>query len=177
MAEPFLGEIRLFPFNFAPRNWTFCWGQILSIQQNAALFSLIGTTYGGNGTVTFALPDLRGRTLMSAGSSWPIGAIAGTESVTLLNSEMPMHGHGMAAYDRQPDPGTSAAPGPGMSLGRAYAVQPGGGRTAVPHFSSGGGGASSSLPVAGASQPHENRQPYLVMNYCVAMVGIFPSRD
>ena len=167
MSEPFLGEIRILGFNFAPRGWAMCAGQILSIAQNTALFSLLGTTYGGNGTQTFALPDLRGRVPLSVGqgpglSNYDQGEVSGTETVTLTTGQMPGHGH-LA----------------GASNGAASATRPNG------NFPAGGGAYAAAsdgstlnaafVQSAGGSQPHSNLQPLLVLNFCIALQGIFPS--
>lgn len=168
-SEPFLGELMLVPYNFAPRGWAFCNGQILSIAQNTALFSLLGTTYGGNGQTTFALPDLRGRVAVSSGqgpglSNVDLGQLSGTETVTLLTTQMPAHNHGIAAAN-----GGATASRPGGNV-------PAGGGT----YASASDGAvmnAAMVQNAGGGQPHENRQPFLGLNYCIALEGIFPSRN
>jgi microcystin-dependent protein len=170
MSDPFIGELRLLPYNFAPRGWAFCSGQLLSISQNTALFSLLGTTYGGNGQTTFGLPDLRGRVPLSSGqgpglSTYTLGEAAGTESVTLTAQQMPGHNHGVNA-----------------SSGDATDSQPGGhfpaavGTGAYAKTSDGLMNQAMTAPV-GRSQPHENRQPYLTLNWCIALEGIYPSRN
>ena len=172
MSSPFLGEIRLFSFNFAPKGWAFCNGALLSIQQNAALFSLLGTYYGGNGVQTFALPDLRSRVPLHMGSSpygtYTIGEQAGEENVTLLSTQLPAHNHMLQAVNAA---GAVAKP-----IGDSIAQS----GTTYPRFASGGSNVVSltgaSIQPAGGNQPHTNIQPYLSMNYCIAMVGIFPSR-
>jgi microcystin-dependent protein len=171
MTEPFLGEIRLFPYNFAPRGWAFCQGQILSIAQNTALFSLLGTTYGGNGQTTFALPDLRGRVPVSSGqgpglSFYTLGEEAGVESVTLSQQQMPQHNHQVQVNNAGSATGRPSGAYPGQTSGNAYAPSTDG-TTFAPQAISNSGG----------SQPHENRQPYLALNYCIALEGIFPSRN
>ena len=169
MSEPFLGQIQAFGFNFAPRGWAFCSGQILSIAQNTALFSLLGTTYGGNGQTTFALPDLRGRTPLHMGqgpglSSYDLGQVAGTESVTLLSTQMPAHNHTHVASSGPP---ADNLPGGNFVAAAAiYAASPGDSVM-----------APSSIGIAGGNQPHPNMQPYLVLNWCIALEGIFPSRN
>lgn len=172
MATPFLSEIRIFGFNFAPVGWAFCSGQILSIAQNTALFSLLGTTYGGNGTQTFALPDLRGRTPAHQGSGLGLttrveGEVYGTESVTLLPTEIPQHTHTPMA--------SSAGATATSPSANVWAAQPDG----YYAYASGGGAPMqpAALATAGGSQPHENRQPYLVLNFCIALTGVFPSRN
>lgn len=175
MATPFIGQIVLFPYNFAPRSFAFCQGQLLAIAQNTALFSLLGTTYGGNGTTTFALPDLRGRAPISAGQgpglpTYTLGEQAGLPTHTLITSEMPAHQHTLSCnaddatqgspVNRYPATPNVAA---GGSAVNAYAASP-----------------NSNLAPTGAvggSQPHNNMPPYLVLNYCIALQGIFPSRN
>jgi microcystin-dependent protein len=166
--EPFLGEIRLVPFSFAPRGWAICAGQLLPINQNQALFALLGTTYGGNGQTTFALPDLRGRVPLGAGqaaggSSYPLGASGGQEAVKLTTGQLPGHGHAVhassaAATTKNP---TTAFP----AGGGAYAAQRGARMNSAMIGRTGGGGE------------HENRQPYLSLNYIIALQGIFPSQN
>ncbi|MFL6137941.1 MAG: phage tail protein [Frankiaceae bacterium] len=169
MTEPFIGEIRLFGFNFAPRGWATCSGQILSIAQNTALFSLLGTMYGGNGQTTFALPDLRGRVAISFGqgpglSNYTQGEVSGSENVTLIPQQMPQHNHTVNATSA--DASANKPGGAFPSAGGAYNTAPDG--TTM---------AAQMIGMAGGSQPHENRQPYLVLNYCIALEGIFPSRN
>lgn len=174
MSDPFVAEIRIMANNFAPNGWAFCNGQVMPISQNTALFSLLGTTYGGDGRSTFALPDLQGRMPMHPGygpglSGHELGESGGTASVTLLQSEMPVHAHqlmhsGTAA--------SSAAPGLSSSFGRTSSAQvyAGGGSTATP-------AGSQALGVAGSSVPHNNLQPYLTLNFCIALQGVFPPRQ
>lgn len=171
MSEPFLGEIRLFPYNFAPRGWAFCQGQILPISQNTALFALLGTTYGGNGQTTFALPDLRGRLAVSSGqapggSFYTLGEVGGTETVTLLQNQMPAHNHLVNVNNQGSNTGRPNGSLPGQTSSNVYAPSPDG-STFNPQ----------TISAAGGSQPHENMQPFLVMNYCIALEGIFPSRN
>lgn len=173
MAEPFIGELRLFPFNFAPAGWAMASGQIMAITDNTALFSLLGTTYGGNGTTTFALPDLRGRVPISMGqgaglSPYVLGETLGVESVTLTSEEMPAHTHGVNA--------TSAKANQASPIGH-YPAADATGVTA--EYSTGTNGVMNAGMIAtvGDSQPHENRQPTLVLNWCIAVEGIFPSRN
>ena len=172
MSDPFLGEIRLFPYNFAPRGWAFCNGQILSIAQNTALFALIGTTYGGDGRVTFALPDLRGRVALSSGqgpglSDYILGQQAGDEAVTLTASQLPVHNHAVAANNNQGGGARPQGRVPGrFSTGTGYATA-----------SNGAQMSPETITPTGGSQPHTNVQPYLALNYCIALEGIFPSRN
>jgi microcystin-dependent protein len=168
-VTPFIGEISLVPYNFAPRGWAFCQGQILSIAQNTALFSLLGTTYGGNGQTTFALPDLRGRAPIGAGqgpglSNITLGEQAGLESVTLLTTQIPSHTHTAAA--------TQAA----ATSTRPAGNVPAGGGSYNP-TSDGSTLASGFIGNTGSGQPHENRPPYLGLNYVIALEGVFPSRN
>lgn len=169
--NPFIGEIMMFAGNFAPTGWALCNGQLLSIAQNTALFSLLGTTYGGNGQTTFALPDLRGRAPIHFGqgpglSNYSQGQLAGEENHTLLATEMPTHTH-VARADAAN--GTSDTP-----TGMFPARTPGG----TPAYGAGSAAqlASTFLATTGGSQPHNNMQPYLVINYCIALTGVFPSR-
>ena len=172
MSDPFLAEIRVMPYNFAPRGWATCDGQLLPISQNTALFSLLGTTYGGNGINNFALPDLRNRMAMSAGqgpglSNRDLGQAVGQAAVTLTSNEMPTHTHGLmggsSGLAASPANAAMAPPATGAS---AYRVP---GATAPM--------AGESIGPTGSSQPHENRQPYLGLLFCIAMQGIFPSRN
>ena len=173
MADPFVAEIRIFPFNFAPKGWAFCDGQILPLSQNTALFSLLGTTYGGDGKSTFALPDLQGRSAMHPGqgpglSLRDLGEQGGSETVTLLVSEIPAHTHTVNALTAL---STTTTPTTGTTLGRsvngnAYADTAAGVQTFAPE----------ALPPAGGGLPHNNLQPYLTLNYCIALQGVFPPR-
>lgn len=168
MSDPLLGSIILFAGNFAPRGYALCQGQILPISQNTALFSILGTTYGGNGQTTFALPDLRGRAPVGPGqgpglSDYQLGEQSGVESVTLTVNQLPGHNHPLRASsgEQTTDRPTS---GGGLARGGAY-------------ISSGDTSDVSIAPIAGGSQPHENRSPYLAVNYIIALQGIFPSRN
>lgn len=168
MSTPFLGQIMPVAFNFAPKGFAFCSGQVMSIQQNAALFSLLGTYYGGNGVTTFQLPDLRGRTPIGSNAGSDIGQLGGVENVTLLPTQMPQHNHTFNAD--KTTAGTKRAPADGV-LGTTGTLQ---------MFASSTGG--SQIPIAlldttGQSLPHSNLQPYLVLNMCIALNGIFPSRS
>jgi microcystin-dependent protein len=174
MADPFVAEIRIFPFNFPPVGWAFCNGQILPISQNTALFSLLGTTYGGNGQSTFALPDMRGNAPMHPGqgpalSLHDLGETGGSETVTLLESEIPSHTHGVQANITN---AVLAAPGPlncfaRSNPGTAYKNT----ATGITSFS------DQAIGPAGGSFPHNNMQPYLTLNFCIALQGVFPPRS
>ncbi|WP_333490319.1 phage tail protein [Hymenobacter yonginensis] len=174
-ADPFIGEIMLFAGNFPPRGYAFCEGQLLSISQYTALFSILGTTYGGNGIQNFGLPDLRGRFPMHAGASTgpglsphALGEKAGAESVTLLSSQMPAHTHQMVATTAS---GTSASPD------GAFLANDGRGGTQYATGTAGATLAPQSIGVAGASQPHSIMPPYLGINFCIALEGVFPPRN
>jgi len=173
VSEPFLSEIRIFSFNYAPRNWAQCNGQFLPINQNQALFSLLGTTYGGNGQTTFALPDMRGNVPIHEGSGHTLGEKAGTQAVTVNTSQMPTHVHDFSSNTCVQSASANATVGPPTSNYWANS-----GRAA---YSTGGVSLGAMAPGAvtnvGGSQPHTNMQPYLVLNFCIALVGIFPSQN
>jgi microcystin-dependent protein len=177
MSEPFLAEIIMFAGNFAPRGWAFCQGQILSIAQNTALFSLLGTTYGGNGQTTFALPDLRGRVPVGTGQgpglpSINLGEVSGEPTHTLIITEMPAHNHQAQA---QGNSNTGDNPGP---AGNTWAVSDARANNYINAAPNGPMAANTvTVGIAGGSQPHNNMQPYLGMNYIIAIAGIFPSRN
>lgn len=162
--DPFLGEIRLFAFNQIPRGWQPCRGQVLPIQANVALFSVLGTTYGGNGTSTFALPDLQGRAPMQISPDYPQGAVAGAPTHTLMADEMPMHTHTVS--------GSSAAPTLVPPAGNVWPQDGNTYSTTAPNVQM----AANAVSAAGSSQPHNNMQPYLAVSFCIATSGIFPSR-
>jgi microcystin-dependent protein len=171
MSEPFLGEIRMVGFNFAPRGWATCDGQILAIAQNTALFSLLGTQFGGNGQTTFALPDLRGRVPIHQGqgpglSPRTIGEMAGETNHTLIMTEMPMHNHLVACNNEGASTGRPAGAVPSVSGSNIYAASSDG-STMNPQM----------IGIAGGSQPHNNMQPYLCVNFVIALEGIYPSRS
>lgn len=171
--DPFVAEIRIFPFNFAPRGWAWCDGQLLPLSQNTALFSLLGTTYGGNGKSNFALPDLQGRAPMHPGqgpglSLHDLGETGGSETVSLLESEIPSHSHALRCSS---DDGDLKAPSPNRVLARSI---PG---TLYGTSNSGlQGMADVALAPAGGDQPHNNLQPYLTFYFCIALQGVFPPR-
>jgi len=171
-TQPFLGEIRAIAFNFPPKGWAFCNGQLLSIQQNQALFAILGTTYGGNGQTTFALPDLRGRSPLHFGqspglSNYVLGQAAGTEGVTLIQSQMPAHNHLVKA---------NANANAGVAANSFPAGPPSGNNLYGPSVA-GPAMDTNMVPAQGGNQPHSNQQPYLVVNYVIALVGIFPSMN
>lgn len=174
MADPFVAEIRIFPFNFAPRGWAWCDGQLLPLSQNTALFSLLGTTYGGNGKSNFALPDLQGRAPMHPGqgpglSLHDLGETGGSETVSLLESEIPSHSHGLRSASAQ-DPGNLQVGAPN----RTFAAS--GNGTAYNTAASLVNLAPEALAPAGGDQPHNNLQPYLTFYFCIALQGVFPPR-
>lgn len=168
MAQtPFLGEIDLVAFGFAPHGWALCDGQILPINQNQALFALLGTTYGGNGTTDFALPDLRGRRAISSGGTHTLGQFAGEEGVTLVLNQIPAHSHTFVA---------NSAPGNALGPGSHYWAS-----ASQVNLYSTSASLTALSPLAigftGGNQPHDNMPPYLVLNYIIALQGIFPSQN
>jgi microcystin-dependent protein len=178
MTTQYLGQIEAFAFNFAPKGWAQCNGQLLSIQQNAALFALLGTYYGGNGVTTFQLPDLRGRVAVSqgtstSGSNYVIGEVLGTENVSLIYTNMPAHTHAMNIVNSGTASGSSV---PGNTVQLASGVEPGVGATPLYAPSSNPQVALENLGLAGGSLPHPNVMPYLTINYCISLTGIFPTQ-
>lgn len=172
MADPFVAEIRIFPFNFAPRGWAWCDGQLLPLSQNTALFSLLGTTYGGNGKSNFALPDLQGRAPMHPGqgpglSLHDLGETGGSETVALLASEIPAHTHPVR-IDVMNGPAEESSPD-----GQALGLSSRGIYAALPVQST---MSPNALSPAGGDLPHNNMQPYLTMYFCIALQGVFPPR-
>jgi microcystin-dependent protein len=171
MSDPFIAEVRLFGFNFAPRGWAFCQGQLLSISQNTALFALIGTVYGGNGQNTFGVPDLRGRAARGVGQTTLLGQALGTETETITAAQLPAHSHAMQATST---PATTNSPSAARWAASAS------GRNPPPIYSSGTPDvdmAASAIGSVGGGQAHNNMQPYLGLNYCIALQGVFPSRN
>jgi len=171
--DPFVAEIRIFPFNFAPKWWAFCDGQLLPLSQNTALFSLLGTTYGGDGKSTFALPNLQGNAAMHPGqgpglSLHDLGETGGSETVSLLESEIPVHAHAMNA---QNTPTGQVADPTGATFAR-----PASGNLFTTNLSSPVNLAGQALAPAGGDQPHNNMMPYLTFNFCIALQGVFPPR-
>jgi len=168
MSEPFLAEVKLFGFNFPPRGWAECNGQILPINQNQSLYSLLGTTYGGDGRTTFALPDLRGRACMHKGDGHTLGQRDGEEDHTLTMSEIPNHTHQLRAYSDAAD--SNQAPGRRYGQATTTAYRPlSGSMTSDMN--------ANSVGNRGSGSPHNNMQPYLAVNFCIALQGLFPSRN
>jgi microcystin-dependent protein len=165
VSEPFLGEVKVFSFGFAPKGWAQCNGQLLPINQNQALFALLGTMYGGNGQTTFGLPDLRARTPIHMGAGFVQGQKGGEQSHTLTVNEMPMHEHFAVGSAANADSNQPA----GNFFGAANNMYAPAGNLTPLH--------PSSIGNTGGSQPHENEQPYLTLNLCIALQGIFPSRN
>ncbi len=173
MADPFVAEIRIFPFNFAPKGWAWCDGQLMPLSQNTALFSLLGTTYGGDGKSTFGLPDLMGSVPIHVGANQPgpglsvydLGETGGSDSVTLLLSESPAHTHNLTA--QTVDPGDNRIPAPNLNLGN----------TAIYSTANASGTMDpSATSLYGNSQPHNNLMPYLTLYFNIALQGVYPPR-
>lgn len=167
MAQPYVGEIRMFAGNFAPAGWMFCEGQVLPISENETLFQLIGTTYGGDGEETFVLPDLRGRIPIHQGNSFILAETGGAEEITLTTQQIPLHPHPFLGSDA---PGSSPSPS-GTTFGRNasadfYTTDLSGGLVSLP---------ADSIGQTGGSQPHTNFQPYLCVDFIISLFGIFPS--
>lgn len=170
MANPYVGEIRIFAGNFAPQGWAICDGSLRPISEDEALFNLIGTTYGGDGQNTFGLPDLRSRLPIHQGNGYVIGSLGGSESVTLTSAELPAHSHTVQSSTAH---GNTSSP-----AGALWATD--GTGVAAPYRKAASGGtavalAAGTVAPSGGGQPHENRQPVLAMNYIISLFGIFPS--
>ena len=175
MAQPFVGQVLAVGFNFAPSGWFLCNGQLLAIAEYQVLFTLIGTTYGGNGTTTFAVPNLNGRAIVGSGqaagfSNYVLGQNAGTESVTLNANQLPLHTHPISASSNA---ATASAPASNLILAAPSVASPLMFGTVAPTTPL----APTTIGTAGGNQPHENRQPFLTVNYIIAAFGIFPSRN
>jgi microcystin-dependent protein len=170
MSDQFVAEIRIFAFNFPPTGWAFCAGQLLAIAQNTALFSLLGTTYGGDGKSTFALPDMQGNVALQQGqgnglSLRDLGEMGGSPNVTLIQTEMPLHSHSLTAVNALAERSNPS--------NNVYAVADGQNQYGAPANTP---MSPQGIAPVGGSLPHNNMQPYLVMNYCIALQGIFPQR-
>ncbi len=168
MAEPFLGEVRLFGFSFPPKNWALCNGQLMGINQNQALFSLLMTTYGGDGRTTFGLPNMQGRVPVHVGRGFNQGALGGEATHALTTDEVPTHSHQAFATSAA---ATTATPSPAVMLAQST------GANLYASAASTANMAANAVASVGGSQPHENQQPYLAINFCIALAGVFPSRN
>jgi len=183
MSEPFLTEIKLVSFNFPPKGWALCNGQFMPINQNQAMFALLGTTYGGNGQTTFALPNLRGRLPLHMGNGHTLGEAAGSRAVTLTSSGMPQHFHVLRGQAEAATANLSDTPLPtpvDKALSNAQVGVPGGGTAALNLYGPAENLVAMSASTAantGGSQPHNNMMPYLVLNFIIALQGIFPSQN
>lgn len=171
MSEPFIGEIKIMSFNFPPKGWAMCNGQVLPINQNQALFALLGTTYGGDGRQTFALPNLQGRVPTHVGDGLTLGERGGETSHTLSIAELPTHSH---IVNGSPNNASVISP-----TGNYLATTPGNDYVAPPQPGTGGNTTlmPTTLTTVGGNQPHDNLSPYLVLNFCIALQGIFPSQN
>jgi microcystin-dependent protein len=167
MSEPFLAEIRIMSFHFAPKGWALCNGQLLPINQNQALFALLGTNYGGDGRVNFALPNLQGRTPIHVSPNHAVGQAGGEQFHTLAANEMPAHKHGLMALTSNAAVGSPAGNLPAHAHDECFAAAAEATAVAAPN----------AVANSGGSQAHENRQPFLTLNFCIALQGIFPSRN
>jgi microcystin-dependent protein len=177
MSTPFLSQIEIFSFNFAPKGWTQCSGQLLPINQNQALFSLLGTTYGGDGRVNFALPDLRSRVPIHMGNGFVLGQKGGEEAHTINASETPTHGHSIMTDATHT--GTIFTPANNTTLAQSIGVNSSGGNFGLAiygAFAPQSQFAQQTVSFTGGSQPHTNIMPYLCLNMCIALQGIFPSQ-
>ncbi|AUD58311.1 hypothetical protein AYJ58_01910 [Shewanella sp. Pdp11] len=172
MSQPYIGEIRMFAITYAPRHWADCAGQVMAINQNQALFALLGTTFGGNGTTTFSLPDYRGRTPIGTGNGYVSGQIGGVENVTLLSTQIPAHNH---QFNAQNTPGTAFNPSP-QGNGNLCAVPDSGAFYVAPDANLAVLAADAITPN-GSNAAHSNLQPSLVLRFAIALQGVFPSRN
>ncbi len=176
MSEQYIGQIEAFAFGIVPRGWAICAGQLLSIQQNQALFSLLGTQFGGNGVQTFGLPDLRGRAATGYGLSYQMGTKAGEENHTLLSTEVPAHTHSLVVNNNGTSGGT-AIPTSALVPGSPYDAASGTATSLYAASTTTPTVALSATSAAGGGQAHSNMMPYLALNYCIALTGLFPSRN
>jgi microcystin-dependent protein len=179
MAEPYLGQIEMFGFSFAPKNWALCNGQLMSIAQNQTLFSLLGTVYGGDGITTFKLPELRGRVPLGFNGAHPLGQSAGEPAHTLSSAEIPAHQHFLRA-DGVTTTGITNTPANNLSLGRSSGVDNTGKAFNLTIYSTGTGGtalAPGALGPGGGNAAHDNMMPYTVVNFCISLAGIYPSQN
>lgn len=177
--QPYVGEIRMFAGNFPPQGWEFCQGQLLPIAEYEVLFTLIGTTYGGDGQNTFALPDFRGRAPISVSSGNSMGQMGGTETVTLTVSQIPAHRHPMQVVNV---PGTTNVPSPGVMPAKAADIEfPGGTKQVMTYAKDNAGGEIQANPQSvnpqGFSQPHDNMKPFVGINYIISLYGIYPQQN
>ncbi len=185
MSDNYLGQLACFGFGYAPKGWAPCNGQLLSINQYQALFSLLGTTFGGDGRTTFGLPDMRSRVPISSGSGYTLGQTSGEESHTLLTPEMPSHNHQLKAQPQAAAANVTHEAGSTVALSSGFVTGTGGGAmnfysTSAPNVALSNGGASTGgVPALGVvgGQPHPNIMPYITLNFCIALTGIFPSRN
>ena len=172
MADPFLSEIRIFSFNFAPKSWAMCNGQLMPINQNQALFSLLGTTYGGNGQTTFALPDLRSRVPFHFGNGFNLGQVGGEENHALSVNEIPNHGHTLTAANNA----LTGANNNATQLNPVGNFWANSGKAAYTTAAANAQMGNGTVTTVGG-QPHNNMSPFLTLNFCIALTGIFPSRN
>jgi microcystin-dependent protein len=186
MSDPFIGQLEIFGFGKAPKNWAYCTGQLIAINQNQALFALLGTTYGGNGTTTFALPDLRSRLplgtdMFRSGSQYPMGTQTGTESVALLGPHLPAHTHQLMAANGTDTSNNTNTPASNLGFGVSTGTTSAGSPLKVYAYAQDAAPASALDPTAvgmvGGQQPHANRMPSLALNVCICLYGTFPSRN
>lgn len=182
MTQPYIAQVQIFGFNFAPRDWAFCNGALLAIAQNQALFSLVGTSYGGNGQTTYALPNLQDRTVMNIGqapglSSYALGQPSGEPEVTLLTSQIPSHRHTVSTKGAANPADFNLAPQQNYWIGTREGGREKADALFTPDPTPGSSFASQVISVTGGSFEHQNEQPYLGMNFCIALYGIFPSRN
>ena len=178
-SQPMVGEIRMFAGNYPPNGWAFCDGSLISISENDVLFTLIGTTYGGDGQTTFALPDFRGRAPISVSSGNSMGQMGGTETVTLTVSQIPAHRHPMQVVNV---PGTTNVPSPGVMPAKAADIEfPGGTKQVMTYAKDNAGGEIQANPQSvnpqGFSQPHDNMKPFVGINYIISLYGIYPQQN